>query len=221
MNGKFEKIALAKKFRLKGRSFNEIAIKLQIAKSTVYEWTSDIKLGRNALKRLANKKNVTRNKALSVMKTIRDKKKRIIEKKAQETISKSHLDQATKKILCSVLFRAEGEKSQKSHMAFINSEPEMISLFLHLLRTSFALDEKKFRVLVHIHEYHDEKEIKLYWSHITKISLSQFTKSYRKPNTNKRSKENYKGTISIRYYDYKIALELHFIYNNLIKKLVR
>lgn len=97
----------------------------------------------------------------------------------------------------------------------------MVKTFLKLLRSTFILDEKKFRALVHIHEYHNEKEIKAFWSKVTGIPLTQFNKSYLKTHTKKIIRKNYKGTISIRYYDYKIALELSFIYNIFAKKLIK
>jgi len=92
----------------------------------------------------------------------------------------------------------------------------MVVTFLKLLRDSFKIDEKKLRAMVHIHEYHNEKQILDYWSKMINIPLKQFTKSFKKPHTGKRARKNYKGSIRIRYYDYKIALELRSIYNTFV-----
>ncbi len=102
---------------------------------------------------------------------------------------------------------------------FANSDAKTVSTFISLLYKSFQLDPGKFRALIHVHEYHNEKDIRDYWSRITGIPLAQFYKSYLKPNTRKRIREGYMGTISIRYYDYKVALELRWIYNVLTEKL--
>jgi len=93
----------------------------------------------------------------------------------------------------------------------------MVATFVKLIRNSYRLDESKFRVLIHIHEYHDESGIKDFWSKITNIPLTQFSKSYKKSNTGKRTRNNYMGTIRIRYYDYKIALELRSLYNTFVR----
>ncbi len=91
----------------------------------------------------------------------------------------------------------------------------MIATFMLSLRKSFQVNEHKFRALVHIHEYHNEEQVKQFWSKISRISLSQFSKSYLKPHTKKRIRPDYRGSLRIRYYDAKIALELRSIYNTL------
>lgn len=80
------------------------------------------------------------------------------------------------------------------------------------MRFSFPIEEDKFRAMVHIHEYHNERLIKKFWSKITKIPLSQFSASYQKPHTKKRKRPGYKGSLRIRYYNAKISRELHAIY---------
>jgi len=205
-------ITEAKKLRGAGYSFGEIAKKLQIAKSTAHLWVKKVELDEKALKELNKKRILARLKGLKVLKKNRVQTRKQIKTLAIKSIGETHLNIGMKKLLCSFLYWGEGSKNTNS-LTFTNSSQEMIIIFLSLLRTSFILDERKFRALIHIHEYHNENEIKNYWSKITEIPLSQFTKSYLKPHTGKNSKEGYKGTISIRYYDYKIALELTFIYN--------
>ena len=200
----------AKELRHKGYSFGEIAKKLQIAKSTAHLWVNKVELDEKALRELNKKRILARLKALKVMKNIRELRRDKIKKQVIELINKIKLNKEIKKLLCSFLYWGEGSKNTNS-LIFTNSDPLMIKSFLKLLRASFKLDERKFRGLVHVHEYHDEKEIKNYWSKITNIPLSQFSKSYLKPHTGKNIKKGYKGTISISYYDYKIALELSFV----------
>ncbi len=91
----------------------------------------------------------------------------------------------------------------------------MIKVFISLLRNSYDLDESKFHISVHLHEYHDKDAIFQFWSDITKVPLDQFIRPYLKPHTGTRKHEDYKGCITIRYYDVKIARELTAIYNAL------
>jgi hypothetical protein len=202
----------AKQLRCQGYSFGEIAKKLRIAKSTAHLWVNKVELDEKALKELNRKRILARLKGLKVLKENRIHRKEEIKKLAIISVNKIEFSKEIKKLLCSFLYWGEGSKNTNS-LIFTNSDPLMIKLYLNLLRQSFKLDERKFRGLVHVHEYHNENEIKKYWSKITNIPLNQFSKSYLKPHTSKNIRDGYKGTISISYYDYKIALELTFIYN--------
>ena len=208
----------AKKLRGQAYSYGEIAKKLQIAKSTAHLWVKRVELDEKALKELERKRTLARLKGLKALKNIRELRKNQIKKLAIISVNKINLNRETKKLLCSFLYWGEGSKNTNS-LTFTNSDPLMVKSFLTLLRSSFELEERKFRALVHIHEYHNEKKIKNYWSKVTNIPLSQFSKSYLKSHTGKNVKEGYKGTISISYYDYKIALELSFVYNWFAEKL--
>lgn len=204
--------------RQKGYSIKEIAEKLKISKSTSSYWLSSIKLNKKAQNRLEKRKILGQYKALA---TFKNKRKELIKEynlEAINALSKINLNNNTFKLLCSFLFWAEGSKNT-SYLSFINSDPVMITTFIKLLRLAYPLKEEKFRALVHIHEYHNETKIKDYWSKITKIPLTQFSKSYQKPHTKKRIREGYQGSLRIRYYDSKIALELRSIYNMLAAKL--
>lgn len=202
----------AKKLRLKGFSYGEISQKLNIAKSTAYLWVNKIELDDKARAELDRKRTLSRLKALKVLKEIRKSRIGDIEKHANDSIKDIRLSKNLSKLLCSFLYWCEGSKNKNS-LIFTNSDPNMIRSYLKLLRSSYEINEKKFRALVHVHKYHNEVEIKKFWSKITNIPLSQFSKSYLKSNTKKVIREGYKGTVCIYYYDYRIALELGFIYN--------
>lgn len=74
----------------------------------------------------------------------------------------------------------------------------MISTFLSFFRKGFPdLDESKFRCILQIHDYHNEKQELNYWSKLTKIPTSQFTKSYIKSHTGTILRPEYHGTIGI------------------------
>ena len=80
------------------------------------------------------------------------------------------------------------------------------------LFTTPALDEKKLRICLHLHEYHSEVRQKQFWSQVTAIPLNQFFKVYKKPHTGKRKKENYPGCVSVRYYDVDVAFALNALW---------
>ena len=202
----------AMRFRKAGFSIKEIAEKTGIAKSTASIWLNKIPLSDKAQKRLQQRHILGQYKALQT----RRRKKILIEKEMHKKsfmyLKSLRLNKNLNKLLCALLFWAEGAKDSQ-RMMFINSDPKMITVFLSLFRSSFPVTEKKFRVLMHLHEYHNEKEMKRFWSTVTKIPYSQFTKSYKKPHTKKRKRLNYKGCIRISYHDAYFAKKLHSIYN--------
>ena len=206
--------------RKHGFSYQEISKKLKIAKSSAYLWCNQVKLSEKAKKRISGRMAIGMKKAKEVLKTKKNQILKIISNNTNTYLSKIGMKKEFNKLLCSFLYWGEGEKNRNT-VVFVNSDPIMIKCFLNLFRSSFSLDENKFRGLVHVHEYHNDDEIKKYWSNITGIPLKQFSKSYKKPHTGKNIRKGYKGTISIRYYDYKIALELSFIYNRFANGLIR
>lgn len=208
----------AKELRRKGYSLGEIATKFQISKSTASLWTSKEKQTKFGLKRIVNRQDLARKKAFLTIEKKRGIVRKQIWEKSKQTLKEIRLTRPLSKLISSIFMWTEGEKGDFGRLGFTNSDPQMVCTFLSLLRRSFPLDESKLRALVHIHEYHDEKEIIKFWSEKTKISKDQFTKSYLKPHTGKRIRNNYMGSIHINYYDYKVARELASIYNMFAKK---
>lgn len=206
----------ARVLRKSGHSIKRIAVVLQISPDTASRWVRDVPLSSAVIKTLQRNSDAGRQKALQVIAQRRKQNELEINNRATQCISRVQFNEEYLKIMCSLLFWGEGNKTG-SRVGFINSDPQMISTFMSLLRRSFPLDESKFRALVHIHEYHNENEIKKYWSVITKIPISQFTKSYLKPHTSKVIRPGYKGTIRISYYNSQIAAQLKATYNALAR----
>lgn len=201
------------KLRKSGYSIKEISNKLNIAISTSSVWVRDIVIQPHGLNRMQKRYELKRYKM----------SQRWIDKNRQKYLT-NYLDAKTllssidlknkniAKLICAILFWAEGNKDY-SHIRFTNSDPAMIATFLSHFRRGFVADESKFRACVHLHEYHNSKEIHHYWSNITKIPLSNFRKAYLKPHTGKRKKIDYKGCITVYYFSSSIAHELQALYN--------
>ncbi|MBI4812147.1 hypothetical protein HY798_01690 [Candidatus Falkowbacteria bacterium] len=111
------------------------------------------------------------------------------------------------KIYCALLYYCEGAKSGY-YFQFTNSDPELVKVFLSLLRSSFSIDESKFRISLHLHSYHSARKQIGFWSEITQIPKRKFIKPYRKINSGKRMKADYQGCVNIKYYDTKLAREI-------------
>src|SRR3989344_5087334 len=185
MQRKIEEKLRAISLRKQGYSVNEITSKLGIAKSSISVWVRNVELSQRARERLLKKISAGRLYAAEIK-----------------------IDRTLCKILCSLLYWCEGAKNPLSGVSFINSDPNLISTFLYLLRNGFELDESKFRVCVHLHGYHNIKKQIRYWSKITNISEKKFIKPFMKENAGKRIKKNYPGCAALRYHSNDIARQL-------------
>lgn len=200
------------KLRRRGFSIKEIAAKLHIAQSTSSAWLSDITLSNTAQKRLVRRKILGQYKSILISKKAREEQRKALEETSRSMLSTLPQSRELMKLCCALVWWCEGNKNTTS-VKFTNSDTTLISNFLYFLRVGFNINESKLRALVHIHQYHNDLEQKKFWSQITKIPLSQFHRSYEKPNTGKRSRENYPGCLALVYYDASVAKELKAIYN--------
>lgn len=205
----------AQDLRSRGYSYREISHELAIAKATAYAWTNRIYLNDTAQKILKSKTTRAQQKASESNMRKRQERVAAIERKVIINLTKVKPDKLFYQILTSTLYWGEGSKYDGASLAFVNSDPEMIRVYMHSFRRGFKIDETKFRANVQIHEYHDELKIRKFWSDITQISVAQFTKSYVKPNTGIHKRKDYKGCIRVTYYDMQIAVEIRMIYNKL------
>jgi hypothetical protein len=198
--------------RMKGHSLGEISKLLSVPRGTIRSWVFAVDLSETAKKRIEGLRIAAREKGQRVLLEKRRNKALKIQEKVSNDLLKIDFSQANCRLLCSFLFWAEGGKKE-NNVSFVNSDPQMIEIFVLFLRKGWNIDESKFRCLIHFHQYHSEGALKKFWSSVTKIPIDQFTKSYLKKNTGINKKEGYKGCLHIRYYNSQIAQELTTLYN--------
>lgn len=110
------------------------------------------------------------------------------------------------KVIGTMLYWGEGYKADKTCMVdFANSDAGMIVLFLKFLRKVCGVNENKLRVYSYFYSNQDIDKNINYWSELTKINRSQFTKPYIRKDfrEDKKDKMPY-GLIHIRYGDKKL-----------------
>jgi len=108
------------------------------------------------------------------------------------------------KIAGIMLYWAEGTLRGNT-VDFANSNPNMIKIFLKFLRQICGISEERLRVYLYAYSHCDLEKIKKYWSKITKIPLSQFTKPYiREGNLNITHRKLPFGLVHIRYNDKRL-----------------
>jgi predicted transcriptional regulator len=201
----------AKKLRSKGYSVKELHRMLGVSKGSISVWVRDVKLSDKARARL--KKNYT-NGQLASQKTIKEKTRQkniVADNFAINSLRLVNFSPEIILLSCALLYQCEGSRDIKDAVTFTNSDPILVKTFMFLFRKSFDLDEKKIRILMHLHDYHNENLQKKFWSRITGVSNKQFLKTYNKKNAGFYKKEGYQGCIQIRYHDVAIGRKLQAV----------
>lgn len=195
------------RLRKQGFSYSQIQARLQVSRSSLSLWLRHVPLSSQAQQIL--NRHVREHYNLHGQER-QERTRLVLEKyltEARADLGNISVTSALARVLVSLLHYCEGEKTYKG-VYFTNSDTDLVSLFLRLFRKAFSLDERKFRVCMHLHSYHNEKKLKEYWSHNTAIPQSQFIKSFRKQEGGKTRKEGYNGCVSIRYHDAAVAKDL-------------
>ena len=82
-------------------------------------------------------------------------------------------------------------------------------LFITLFRNCYHIKEKKLRVRLHLHHYHDIKRTQKFWSELLNIPIKQFGKIYiKKRSKTKKFRENFAGICFIRYHNENLRFEI-------------
>jgi hypothetical protein len=201
--------------RKKGKTYRNIQKNLNrnIPKSTLSYWCKNIVLSEKQKAKIENimKKSAARGriKALEINKIKRKKYLESIKNRV------GHLGRLIKnkevaKIALAMIYLGEGSKTQRGSLMLGNSDPDIIRLFLYLLRNCYNIDESKFRCTLQARADQHIKKLERFWSTTTKIPLAQFYKARIDPRTiGKISKKiDYKGVCRIDYFSADTYIEL-------------
>ncbi|MEI6690810.1 MAG: hypothetical protein WCL07_03620 [bacterium] len=107
-----------------------------------------------------------------------------------------------------MLYWGEGAKKNTRTIDFANSDPEMIAYFIQFFRTIYQPQEDKFRVLLYTYHLTNISEQITYWSNLTQIPPSQFSKPYIKTTSQQKHDKMPHGLIHIRYSDKRLFKQL-------------
>ena len=224
-----KKIAI--NLRKAGQSYLQISQAIGAPKSTLSYWLKNIKISKQAQEKISK-----RAYAKSVEALIKRNKNQtvIADLKAQDILKKSAAE--AKKLINNKLFVAgvslywaEGYKkgaygSKYKSVDFTNSDPEIIKVMMNFFRKFCKLKENKFKLLLMAHSNMNIEKSILFWSDITKLPISQFTKTQTAISKSSKFKRSINsllpGTIHIRIYDvamfYKIIGWINGLKSNLV-----
>ncbi|MEU2438215.1 hypothetical protein ABZ595_18770 [Streptomyces rubradiris] len=190
----------ARELRLQGWTYDRIQLELGCSKSSISLWVRDLPRpeGRDPAEqaKLASRKRWEHELA------VRDEKRRETKRAAREEIGT--LSDRELFIAGVALYWAEGSKdkphARRERVVFVNSDPDMIRLFLawlDLLRVE--RDDVGFRLM--IHESADMGGAEKFWAGVVGAGLDRFGKTTLKrhnPKTvRKNTGESYRGCLVI------------------------
>lgn len=198
----------AANLRMLGHSYEQICHQLGcvIPKSTLSTWFKGIVLTESAQQKIRerNLKHLSsaRKEAIIVKARARDVYFSGLREKNSQ-LSRRLVEDEVAKIALGMLYLGEGSKSKGiAGVGFGNADPEVITLFLNLLRKCYSLDESKFRCTVQCRADQDIPALEQFWSGVTGIPLNQFYTSRvdsRTAGKTSRNK-NYKGVCRLNYF---------------------
>jgi hypothetical protein len=190
--GYVEQRERARSLRGQAWTLAEIATELGVSRSSVSVWCRDVDFEprpRNRGNAAGRKPHPQHLAKLAEIERLRD-----------EALARvGTLSERDLLIAGVALYLGEGTK-QGSSVAFANTDPRMVALFVRFLRTFFEIDESRLHIRLYLHEGLDLVVASNFWSGVTGIPLSQFGAPYRAvADPTMRSRKHVMGCPSVRY----------------------
>ncbi|MEK7123258.1 MAG: hypothetical protein AAB855_05405 [Patescibacteria group bacterium] len=205
----------ARNLRGRGKTYSEIrsSLNIFIPQATLSYWLSDIVLQEKHKKRIEaiNFENLARGRVVRIQQRNELKERNFCELKDEFTEPIHSLTVHQKKLLLAILYLGEGGKRfRRAAVMFGNSDPKVIKIFLGLIRSSYAIDETKFRCTIQCRADQDVGALEQFWSKMTRIPLKNFLKAQIDKRTigKPTRKREYLGVLRIDYYSANIFHEL-------------
>ena len=171
----------ARDLRARGWTLGEICEELGVSKSSASLWCREVEIDqaelarRRAVRGLAGYEGARRR---GPNKLQRAKQAEIEEMRVAGIARLGRLSERDLLVAGLALYAGEGAKTDGS-VKFANSDPRMILFFVTWLRTCFDITESRLRMRLYLHEGLDLHAATIFWSVLTDIPVTQFTKPYR------------------------------------------
>ena len=169
---------LAVEMRRMGKSYNEIVAFLKIPKATLSDWFSKVDWSQEVRKRLDAKVLETSIIRLRELDRIRGLhlKRAYEEARIEAALEFEALKYNPLFIAGLMIYWGEGDKRTNYHTRIINTDPDMIRLFVFFLRNACRIPDQKIRAVITIYPDLRAEDCIKYWAEAAKISPKSFTK---------------------------------------------
>lgn len=220
----------ARELRRAGLTYTEISESLgvEIPKSTLNHWVSDVLLTDEQQKRIEEKEQegAARGReggiwggAAGFNKEMKRRRIESAREQAQPIIERLADNKDALMLMASALYMGEGAKDPDA-FSLGNRDPRIVQTWVGILREAFDVDESKFRCQLMLTEGMDEEDLKLYWSGVTNIPANQFIKSSLRKDSGGRKRDGYKGVCLVHYYSLEVRRVLDAIGQGVIDELL-
>ncbi len=165
----------ARSLRAQGKSYSEIKQVLNISKSTLSGWLSDMPLAPEQIRLL---RDLNPRRIENFRATMRKKRETHLQNaymQAREDIGK--LSKQELFIAGLFLYWGEGLKAQRGTVGISNTDPAVIVAFLGWLE-AMKIPKNKLRVRLHLYKDMNVAQETRYWSRSLAIPVGQFRKPY-------------------------------------------
>lgn len=195
----------ARSLRSLGKSLSEIVDLTNASKSSVSFWCRDIVLTKSQIKSIQSKMIHEGRKAFIALGE-KKRKDRIEREKISKNKGQKDVGNVSDRDLFFLglgLYWGEGYKRGSGELGFTNSDSNMIQIFLKWLYEIYGVKPEDIilRLSINkIHEYRISKILK-YWSVVTNLPLTQFTKTSVINSKTKKiysDPENYFGVLRVK-----------------------
>ncbi|MGW8553834.1 hypothetical protein [Streptomyces tubercidicus] len=201
-NAKDDLRTRARELRRQGLTYDQIQLELGCSKSSISLWVRD----------LPKPPPRTREEASAIARRGWEAtlERREVARRRTKQAATSEIGELTDRELFLVgvgLYWSEGSKSKpyrrSERVIFINSDPDMIRVYLAWLRLlDVGTERLRFHVHIHIHESADVQAAERYWGDVTGVDPSTFGKTTLKKHNPKTVRKNvgadYHGCLMIR-----------------------
>jgi hypothetical protein len=211
----------ARRLRREGWSLGEISKRLGPPKNTLTLWVRGIELTPDQQTRIKERESqmLTRNQRLGGQYHRQARLTRIqVEKdKAEAVLENLHDPHIIKHIAAAMLYLGEGAKADGA-FAFANSNPRIITYWMHLMRTSFTINEAKFSMQILTRYDQDWNQLCAYWTRLTGIQRVNRSIPDLRTKGKPTKRTDYMGVCRINYYDLTIRRYLDALAAGLIER---
>jgi hypothetical protein len=190
--GKLVERRQARQLRRTGLPLGEIAVRLGVSKSSVSLWVRDVEFDAPVARAVRGRRRDPN--------ALQRRKQGEIERLLEEGRARlGRLSEREFLVAGVALYAGEGSKGD-GRLRFVNSDPRMVVFFCAWLRHFYEIDESRLRLALYLHQGLDLAAAMVYWSVLTGIPETQFTKPYRAvPDPSIRHAKHVHGCVAVGY----------------------
>ena len=199
----------ARELRKQGWSVRDITLELGVSKGSVSMWVRDIELTEEQQTLLKSRQAqwAGRNQGGKTNRAKAMQQRIVYQQAGRERARNGNRLHHTG---C-LLYWCEGAKVKRNSVHFVNSDPNMMLLFMRFLREEMKADEPKFRLQIHCHTQDEieQHRIEKYWLTLLNLPETCLQKTQFKQGSNTRKKRLENGVCALMVHSTELAMHIY------------